>query len=361
LSEHGNDAQETWPLAHQSQCGADSQLHERRRLHPSLLSRVLEPRGEFMEDRLEPMRCNFRSTHHSFSSKETGMKTTFKVAVAALAMLGTTSAARADLSQNGAVGLPLNPTAQIPLPGGVRVQANYYDNGDIRFGGGNFGDTKLFGLYAAGRIGNRLEINGGIERLDADPSPSSNTDELERTGIAIGAKYLFTRETDPLGVRIAAGVGYSRALADNIHAYVVGTKSFGRGITAGRAPITGHLGLRYDRYKYDALNLDTESKKLSVYAGIEIPITRTGNFSFVGELQSKNHEYDGDQNLIRAKAPYSASIRYRPAGQGFSASIGVQRRGYPGSSDRSGIFAQLGYSFGHSDDNTAGVTTAPSP
>ena len=31
------------------------------------------------------------------------------------------------LTISGAVGLPLNPTAQIPAKGGARVQANYFD------------------------------------------------------------------------------------------------------------------------------------------------------------------------------------------------------------------------------------------
>jgi hypothetical protein len=265
------------------------------------------------------------------------MKTTFKIAVAALAMLGTTSAARADLTLQGAVGLPLNPTAQIPLPGGVRVQANYFDLGE-EFGS----DAQYYGLHAAGRLGERLEINGGVSKLDAD----GFFDNFDRTGFDLGAKYLFTRETDPAGVRIAAGVGYSRALLKNVHAYVVGTKSFGRGITGNSAPITGHLGVRYDRFDFGFAD---KSKKASVYGGVEIPFTRTGDFSFVGELQSKN--FEGDSEF-----PYSASIRYRPVGQGLSASIGIQRHGIL---DDNGLFAQIGYSFGHSDDNTAaGDTTA---
>ncbi len=267
------------------------------------------------------------------------MKTTFKIAVAALAMLGTTSAARADLTLQGAVGLPLNPTAQIPLPGGVRVQANYFDLGE------SFGsDAQFYGLHAAGRLGERLEINGGVSKLDSD----GFFDDFDRTGFDIGAKYLFTRETDPAGVRIAAGAGYSRALLENTYAYVVGTKSFGRGITGNSAPITGHLGLRYDRFDLGDGFFDDDSNKLSVYGGVEVPFTRTGDFSFVGELQSKN--FEGDSEF-----PYSASIRYRPVGQGLSASIGIQRQGIL---DDNGLFAQIGYSFGHSDDNTAGTADA---
>jgi hypothetical protein len=262
------------------------------------------------------------------------MKTTFKIAVAALAMLGTTSAARADLTYQGAVGLPLNPTAQIPLPGGVRVQADYFDLGQ-EFNS----DAKFYGIHGAGRLGDRLEINGGVSKLDAD----GFFEPFDRTGIDIGAKYLFTRETDPAGIRIAAGAGYSHALLKNIHAYVVGSKSFGRGITGNSAPITGHLGLRYDRFKFDTGFSGDNSSKVSVYGGLEVPFTRTGDFALVGELQSKNVEENG-------KFPYSASVRYRPAGQGFSASVGIQRQGLLRDN---GIFAQIGYSFGHSDDNAA--------
>ena len=259
------------------------------------------------------------------------MKKTIKAAVAATVALGALSGAagtaRADLTLNGAVGLPLNPTAQIPLPGGVRVQGSYFDEGDV---GGGSGSVKFYGLHAAGSIGSRLEINGGVERLNG---PGALGGDFDRTGLALGAKYLFTHETDPAGVRLAAGVGYSRALLKNVHAYVVATKSLGN-LTEGRTPITGHLGLRYDRFRFDTLGINNRSSKASVYGGVEIPFTRTGKFAFVGELQSKNA--DG------GNTPYSASVRYRRAGKGFSVSAGVQRQGLINSS---GFFAQLGYSF----------------
>ena len=255
------------------------------------------------------------------------MKTTFKAAIAALAVLGATTGARADMTLQGAVGLPLNPTAQIPAEGGVRVQANYFDLGDVA---GN--DFSYYGLHGAGRVADRFEINGGISRLNAE----GFFEPLDRTGFDIGGKYLFTTETDPVGVRIAAGAGYSRALLKNTYAYVVGTKSFGRGVSGNSAPIAGHLGLRYDRFKADfGGGFSTDSNKLSVYGGVEVPFTRTGDFAFVGELQSKN--------VDNGEVPYSASLRYRPAGQGFSASVGIQRQGII---DDNGIFAQIGYSFG---------------
>jgi len=268
------------------------------------------------------------------------MKTTFKAAVATLAILGATSAARADLTIQGAVGLPLNPTAQIPAEGGVRVQGSYYDLGDLL---GD--DLRYMGLHAAGRVADRLEINGGVSRLDAE----GLFDDLDKTGVDIGAKYLFTRESDPLGVRVAAGAGYSRALLRNTYAYVVGTKSFGRGITRDSAPLTGHLGLRYDRFRINTGGFFGRSNKASVYGGLEVPFTRTGDFAFVGELQSKN--------VDNGQMPYSASLRYRPAGQGFSASVGFQRQGIIRDN---GLFAQIGYTFGGStagDEANAPITT----
>jgi hypothetical protein len=246
------------------------------------------------------------------------MKNTMQVALAALVLAGAATGARADLTISGAVGLPLNPTAQIPDAGGARVQANYYDHGSA--GGVDF---KQYGIYAAGRVANNFEINGGLEKFKTDPSTS-----LDKSGVAFGAKYLFTKETDPAGVRIAAGAGYSRALAKNTYVYLVGTKSL-TPISEGKAPITGHLGLRWDKFKAAG-----DSDKVSVYAGVEVPVTKTGDFQLVGEIQSKNVD-GGDM-------PYSAGVRYRPSGQPFGASIGIQRQGLTGDN---GLYAQLGYSF----------------
>jgi len=250
------------------------------------------------------------------------MKHLFQAALAATVMLGAASAARADLTINGAVGLPLNPTAQIPQQGGARVQGNYYDMGD---GGGV--DFKQYGIYAAGRVASTIEISGGFSQFKTSPNTA-----LDESGLAIGAKYLFSRESDPAGVRLAVGVGYDRALLRNTHAYVVATKYLGA-VTGDKVPITGHLGLRYDRFRPGSGLLN--SSKASIYGGVEVPFTRTGDFSFVGELQSRNNEYSRG-------VPYSASVRYRPKGQGFSASLGLQRQGLTGDN---GLFAQLGYSF----------------
>ena len=251
------------------------------------------------------------------------MKQTFKAALAATFVLGAASAAHADLTYQGQVGLPLNPTAQIPMRDGVRIQADYFDFGNP--GGGNVED---YGIHAAGRLGDNLEINGGVEKFHVP-----NGSPLDKTGFALGGKYLFSRESDPVGVRIAAGGGYDQAVLKDEYGFVVATKSFS-GTGGGRPSVTGDLGARYDHYNEDALG--GTSSKASVYGGVEVPLTSAGNFQAVGELQSKNNEY------ASAKFPYSASLRYRAPQQPWSGSIGIQRQGLTG---ESGVFVQVGYSF----------------
>lgn len=237
------------------------------------------------------------------------MKNCFQVALATLALVGLSGAARADLTISGAVGLPLNPTAQIPQEGGARIQGNYYRLGD---------GASDYGIVGATRLGDGLEINGGVTRLSGGGE--------SRTGPAIGVKYLFSRETDPVGVRFAVGAGYDRALIKQTYIYAVATKYLGA-VTGEKIPIVAHLGVRYDRFS-------GASSKASAYLGAEVPIVADGSFQAVGEIQSKN--VDG------GSTPYSASVRYRPKGQPFGASIGVARQGI----GRSGVFAQVGYSFG---------------
>ena len=260
------------------------------------------------------------------------MNKSFKAALAATLVMGTAHTAHADLTLHGAVGLPLNPTAQVPAAGSIRVQGNYFDQ---ETGGADF---RFYGLHASGSPATNVEINAGIERL-RDPVGAG----IGKTGLAIGGKYLFTRETDPAGVRLAAGAGYSNAMLRNVHAYVVASKYLGT-LTEGRTPITGHLGLRYDRFTIPGGG--GRSNQGSIYAGAEVPVTADGSFAVVGEVQSKNNDFGG------AKIPYSASVRYRPPGQGFSASLGVQRHGLITTKGR--LFFQLGYTF--DTDAVADVT-----
>jgi len=270
-----------------------------------------------------------------------------KLALATALVSAASTPAFADLTYQGAVGLPLNPTAQIPLPGGVRVQGSYYDLGDTN-SGANPADAKYYGLHAAGRVGGTLELNGGVHQFRSNVSTIGGGSVGDRsTGFSLGGKYLFSRENDGPGVRLAAGVGYQDqdvfALdGKNYHAYVVGSKYLGA-VSGERVPVIGHLGLRYDRYEFQlGAGPETRSNKASIFAGVEVPFTRTGDLSFVGELQSKN--IDG------GSAPFSASVRYRPKGQPFSASLGIQRQGL----GDSGLFAQVGYSF----DTTRGDAAA---
>lgn len=251
------------------------------------------------------------------------MNKMMQAAVAATLVLGAAGSARADLTVSGEVGLPLNPTAQIPAPGGIRLQGTYVNV-----------DGTFYGLHAAGRIGDSpLEINGGFERVKNGDSDN---------GFSIGAKYLITRETDPIGVRIAAGVGFSDALADNIRAYVVGTRAFGNP-AAGRPPITGHLGARLDRYDDNIGGGD--DTRFSIFTGVEVPITVTGDFSFVGELGTKVVDDGGTR--------YSAGVRYRPAGRPFGATVGFMRP-----FGDTGFFAQIGYTFGGGGGAAAGTADA---
>ena len=231
------------------------------------------------------------------------------VALATVAIAATAGSARADLNLSGAVGLPINPTAQIPAAGGARVQANYYDLGN---------STSYYGLFGAARVGEKLEVNGGVNKL-----------ENYKSGFALGAKYLISRENDPAGVRLAVGAGYNSALLKNTNAYVVATKYLGQ-VTNGRTPITGHLGVRYDKFDGGAANSD----KFSVFLGAEVPVSPTGDLSAVGEIGTKIA--DG------GNTPYSISVRYRPQGRPFGASIGL---GQTGLGDGSRLFAQVGYTF----------------
>ncbi len=244
------------------------------------------------------------------------MKKIHSVALATVALAATAGAARADLNISGAVGLPLNPTAQIPAQGGARVQANYYDFGD---------STSEYGLFGAVRVGERIEVNGGVNRLDG------NNSDVSRTGFAIGGKYLITRESSNAGVRLAIGAGYDRALLKNANVYVVGTKYLGA-LGGDRFPITAHLGVRYDNYHLGSGF--GSSNKASVFAGVEVPFTRTGDLQFVGEL--------GSRTIDGGSTPYSAGVRYRPAGRPFGATVGIADQGFTGNNR---VFAQIGYTF----------------
>jgi hypothetical protein len=241
---------------------------------------------------------------------------------------------------NGAVGLPLNPTAQTPAKGAIRVQANYYRLWKDSTAGVD-SRSSLYGVYAVGGVTDRLEVSAGLEKNDTNSDANAIEDILDHSGVALGVKYLVGKQNNPNDVRFAVGAGYSRALYKNMHVYGVASKAFG----TGKRVITGHLGLRWDRFKVDnnagAVTIDDKSSKVSAFAGLEVPIDSRGRFTLVGELQSKNADDD-----FGGAAPYSLSVRYQ-SDNGFSASVGVMRQGVLSDfvdKDR-GLFAQVGKTF----------------
>ena len=236
-----------------------------------------------------------------------------------------TGTASADLTLNGAVGLPLNPTAEKSGLVTVQAQAEYSDLGSI---GGN--DFKFYGAHGAAVL-NRLEISGGVEKMNAE-GPFDNADQA---GLALGAKYAL-RAAPLTPLRVAAGAGYSRALFRNTHAYLVATQAFP---STGTPLVTAHLGVRYDRFKLNG----GDSNRASLYGGAEVPLgllLGAPDLTLIGEMQSKNAGFS------QSKFPYSVSLRYRPVGRHparpFSAKFGWQRQGVTGDS---GFFAQVSFGF----------------
>lgn len=183
------------------------------------------------------------------------------------------------------------------------------------------------GFTLAGRIAKHFELSGGITRLRVN----GPADDLTKTGIALGVKYLIN--PDSHDVRYAVGGGYDRALLNNFRAYAVASKPFGG--DAGSAPIWGHLGIRYDYFDLDDIG-GSSSKRVSVFTGIEYPLTRNGNLTLTGEIQSKNNDLDN------AKFPFSVGLNYNLANSGIGLSAGYQRHGLI---DDEGFYARVGYFF----------------
>jgi hypothetical protein len=248
---------------------------------------------------------------------------------------------RSGLNINGAMGLPLNPTASMPVKGSAHVQANYYKlwSHDAMADA----DSKLYGAYFATAVSNRIEFSAGLEKQAvsaANTGAGSAIEEaFDNSGIALGVKFLVNKPTGPRDVRIAVGAGYSKALYHNTNIYAVASKGFG----ARNRTITAHLGVRYDRFKVGATSLTdaTTSSKASIFGGAEIPLDTRGRFSLVAELQSANTTAD-----LGGAMPYSVSLRYQN-GNGMSASLGMMRQGVLSDvvSDSGGVFAQVGKTF----------------
>ena len=183
------------------------------------------------------------------------------------------------------------------------------------------------GFTLAGRIDKHFELSGGVTRLSVSGADS----DLSKTGIALGVKYLIN--PDSRDIRYAIGGGYDGALLHNFRVYGVASKPFGG--DAGSAPIMGHLGIRYDQFNLDDLD-GSNSKRVSVFAGIEYPLTRTGDLTLTGEIQSKNND------LPDAKIPFSLGVNYNLANSGLTFSAGYQRQGLI---DDEGFYARVGYFF----------------
>ena len=271
------------------------------------------------------------------------MKHTLTAALAASMMLGLAPLAHADMDANGEVGLPLNPTAQIPMVGGMRVQGDYF-----KLNGG----AKTYGLHVAGRVGTNWELSGGLARLG-----STGVGALDKTGVDLNAKYLISRESDPVGVKLAVGAGYSDSQFKNIHIFGVATKSLGA-LTPNVAPVTGHLGLRWDRFNASRLNAAfappffSNSSMASIYAGLEVPFTKTGELGMVAEIASKNIKFKSAGGNLNGSSPYAIGLRYRPSNSGFGVTVGAARSSMSslgaaaaGTSASAKLFVQLGYTF----------------
>jgi len=246
------------------------------------------------------------------------LKQHLPAAIAALALGVTSCAAHADLTINGAVGMPLNPTAELPAPGHGTVQGAYLDMGNSN--GAKFKDYSVVGAFSGGK---GLEINGGYNGLNEIPNTGMDT-----KGLDYGAKYGFDQVSSLPGVRFAVGAGHSHSVADDTYGYLVATKSFAHE-SAGLFPVRLSVGVRYDDFKL------VTSKETSGYAGAEVPLTPSGTFEAVGEIQSKNVE--------GGNSPYSVSLRFRPSNSELSVSAGVARQGLTA---QSGLFASVGFNFG---------------
>jgi hypothetical protein len=292
-------------------------------------------------------------------------KKTYNILLGAALIASTTYVifqARADQTYTGEGGLALNPTATGLAPGSVSVQGSHMELGTEK-GGVGPGATptptptptptqpptqfaaallpqqnplrryhfSISGLHVGGRVADHWELSGGVSRLRV--SGNGEFDNLTKTGVALGIKYLINPDAAPEKTRFAVGAGYDRALLKNIRAYAVASHPFR--VKDDRAPILAHLGVRWDRFDLDDVD-GPSSSKVSAFTGVELPITRKGEFALTGELQSKNHEF-GD-----AKVPYSLGLRYSPPSNPFNVSVGIQRQGLV---DDNGWYAHIGYQF----------------
>jgi hypothetical protein len=255
--------------------------------------------------------------------------------LATTTILACTQIAKADLTINGETGLFLNPTAAIAQKGKPQIQANYFDLGTDY-------EDKFYGVYGAMQVADKLEVSAGIDKF---ASSGGYPTAWDRTGFDIGAKYQLFNDYKN-GVSLAVGGGFDRGLIDNIRVYAAASKSFRD--SDKHAPILGTLGVRWDRFTdfSSSGGPDEHTSKASVFAGVEIPLTRDGTLGLIGEIQTKNV---GDPLTASSDArfPYSLGLRYHPRKQAFSVGAGIARQGLntPFESQPR-FFVQVGYTFG---------------
>lgn len=259
----------------------------------------------------------------------------WKTLLATTAVLGCTQIAKADLTISGETGLFLNPTAAIVHKDKPQIQANYFDLGT------DYKD-KIYGIYGAVQAADKLEVSGGIDKF---ASSGQYPTAWDRSGFDIGAKYQLFNQQEK-GFSLAVGGGYDRGLIDNIRVYAAASKAFNG--SSERAPIIGTLGARWDRFTdfSSSGGPDNHSSKASVFAGVEIPITRDGALNLIGEIQSKN--VGGSLTASsNAQFPYSLGLRYHPRNQAFSIGAGIARQGLNTPIEsQPRFFVQAGYTFG---------------
>ena len=254
------------------------------------------------------------------------MKNTWKAAVAAAALIGTASAAKADLTLDSQTGLFIYPTAEIVKKGAPEVQVNY---DRLSAEGEHLNDI---GVGFAFSPADKLELSANTDRISADGEHISSS--------RLGLKYQFVNQTDK-GFDLAAGVNYgSFQIIDQWTLYGAATKGFK--ISHNLAPVQGTLGVRWDRFSEHS----ESASKASFYGGVAVPLTRDGQFSLTGELGSKVFD--------RGQSTYAIGLRYHPKSSGFSVGAGYGRIANSGIGLMAGaeglnshnFFIQAGYTFG---------------
>lgn len=225
------------------------------------------------------------------------MKDTWKkVAVAAVALAGTAGVSNAA-SLDGPTGLFLNPTAGVAEKSTADVGVDYlqYSNSGVRL--------NRIGVSGAFGVADKVEVSGGYHRYSKDARYNE---------WGVGAKYQFLNRPEK-GLSVAAGANYLKTTNGGGHStdvYVVATQAFSN--SADRAPIAGNLGVRYNDYSGGS-----GGDKVDVFAGVVVPITRTGELSLIGELGSKRHTW--------GESEYALGLHYRPAGASYNVSAGIAR------------------------------------